>query len=782
MKVILWKLIRDFRLAKVKLLLMLLAASLSGWGISSMVYSYFMSERDFEANFGQTYPADMSVLIENYTEELEARILEDPNVIDIERREVLGGRVKNKQGNWMPLVLFVLDDLNNMRYDRFVIKDQNNKAANNILIEQKAYYFLDSHQDSLEIQFRGGKEDVMWAVTGKAHDARLAPATMEGVVYAYVTSMEMAEPYLEPGRRRLLIKSNVSDDRQMLQTVYERLVTITEQSGGQMVGFEIPEPGEHIHQGIVDGISFLQKSGGGILSVMGIILLSLILLTWIFPQVSDIGVMKAIGASTRRIFLSYALVLGFIVSIGLMIGMPLGYKTATFYNNFVSTFQNFNVVTEMLPFHIHVIVVLIGMIIPLLFGILPLSKGANTSVNDAMNRTFYTPHKKFFQLSQLLFSSSKLKYGLNNLLRHTQRTMLTILLIAVGVALYFTAANVSYSIRKDMNDFARNARYEVGITMPSEIERADVAFLDSLSFIENAVPMNISRVTYTPPNSGYPELSIARILSSEIDIDERYVQRGEIDKNCKGCIYVSGEDMRREFEEVTLGERINLSFPSGETKTYIFSGVIRDLVAIGASFFIYDDAATQLFNGLAFELKSGLSPDEIFDASNAIDDAFIDNGINLLSRISVKERTAAILNHLDPTFFIIRITGIFTIVLGLIGLLIVLSLTIQERTREIGIMKSVGSPYWKISNMFQQEFILISSIAIVFGGLLSIPIAKALINSLANNVIRHPVAFENDFSLIIVIAVILAVQTILITIYNRIKMNKNARELLDHSF
>lgn len=783
MKVILWKLVKDFRLAKGKLLLLLLAAGLSGWGISSVVYSYYMSERDFEANFGQTYPADMAILIDDYSEELEEKILADPNVIDIERRETVVGRVKNRQGNWMPLVLFVVDDLDNMRYDLFSIKNRVDKAPNNILIEQNAYYFLEPDQDSLQIQFRGGKEEVTWAVAGQAHDARLAPATMEGVVYAYITSMEKVEPYVEAGRRRLLIKTNVSTDRLLIQDVYERLATITEQYGSRMAGVVIPTPGEHIHQGIVDGTSFLQKSGGGILSVMGIILLSLILVTWVFPQVSDIGVMKAIGASTKRIFMSYTIVLIFIIVAGLGLGMPLGYKTAVSYNNFVANYQNFDVVTELLPLPIHLLVVFIGMLIPLSFGIFPLLKGAKTSVNDAMNKTFYTPHKGFFKLSQLLVSNSKLKYGLNNLLRHTQRTMLTVLLIAVGVALYFTSTNLDYSIRTDMNDFARTAKYEVGVSLPSEMERADISFLDNLPFIESLAPMDVNRVSYIPPNIGYPELSIARVLSSEISIDESYVQRGEINKNCNECIYVSGEDMRLGFEDVALGEPIELTYSSGETVTYVFSGVVRDLVAIGASFFIYNDENTQKFNGLAFELKSELSADEISDASNVIDDAFLDNGINLLSRIGVKERTEMILNHLDPTFLIIRTTGVFTIVLGLLGLLIVLNLTIQERTREIGVMKSLGSPYRKISNMFQQEFLLISLIAIVLGGLLAMPLAKALIDLLAESVIRHPVAFENDFyTLSLVIAIILIAQTILITIYNRVKMGKNARELLDHSF
>ena len=783
MKVILWKLLSDFRLAKGKLLLLLLAASLSGWGISSVVYSYFMTERDFEENFVQTYPADMAVTIDNYTEGLEEKFLADPNVIDIERREAISARIKDRQDNWMPMVLFAVDDLNFMRYDRFKILEEADKAPGNILIEQNAYYYLHEDQASIELQFQGKEEVTTWKVAGKAHDARLAPARMEGVVYGFSTSIQRIEPYLVEGRRRLLIKTNVSSDRQLLQDVYERIKTTTEQSGGRIVGAVIPIPGKHIHQGIVDGVAFLQKSGGIILSIMGIILLSLILLTWVLPRVSDIGVMKAIGASTRRIFISYTFVLGIIIMIGLMVGMPLGYKTATLYNGLVSYFQNFEVVTAMLPFYVHAIVVFIGMVIPLLFGMSPLSRGAKTSVNEAMNRIFYTPHKGFFHLSQRLVSSSRLKYMLNNLLRHSQRTMLTILLIAVGVALFFTASNVEHSIRTDLGEFARNARYEVGVTLPYEMEKEDIYFLDELPFIESISPMNTSRITYIPPTKGYPEISIVRVLSQGIVIDDNYVQRGKINKNCKQCIYVSDENMRVDFEAVELGDPVELTYPSGETITYIFSGVIRDLVVINSPFFIYNDEDTKKFNSLAFALESGLSDQEIFDASNAIDDVFIDNGINLRRRSSVRGRMLSIMNHLVPTFLIIKTMGIFTIILGLLGLLIVLNLTIQERTREIGIMKAIGSPYRKISSMFKQEFMLISLFAIFLGGLVAMPVAKALIDVIAETVIRHPVPFRNDFFKIsATIAIILVVQTILISIYNRFKIGKNARELLDHNF
>ncbi|MEP5612186.1 MAG: ABC transporter permease [Cyclobacteriaceae bacterium] len=783
MKVILWKLIRDFKHAKGKLLLLLLAAGLSGWGISSVAYGYFMTERDFEQNFEQTYPADITLVIENYKAGLEEVLLSDKNVIDIERREVVTARIKNNEDSWMPVIIYAVEDLESMRYDRFKILEKANKTPNKLLIDKNAFYFLNAGQQQIELQFKDEEEQVTLDLAGKAHDARQAPARMEGIVYAYATSTEVIQPFLEEGRRRLLIKTNCSSDKAALEAVSKRLEGLCRETGGEVISVNIPTPGKHVHQGIVDGISFLQESGGVILSVMGIILLALILLTWIFPQVADIGVMKAIGASTQHIFKSYTLVLTGIVCIGLLVGLPFGYKTAAMYSKAVAFFQNFEVVTELLPLQFHLVVVLLCMIVPLSVGILPLLRSSKTSVNEALNKTFYIPHRGFFRISQSLISSTRLKYGLNNLFRQSQRTALTMLLLAVGMALYFTAANVEYSIRADLRDHAKTSPYEIVGARPEKKTKSEVSYLNELKFVDQALGMNTRRVTYFPPNLGNSELSFIRTLSLEFDIPDAFIARGKIDKTCSDCIYVGGEEMKENFKDVSLGSPIELTTVEGEKRVYKFSGVVKDLVVIGAPFLTFDEQVGDSFNGLAFKLKPDLPREDVLNAANAIDDLFIDNGVNVRALNSVSRRLGGILGHLDPTFLIIKMTGIFTIVLGLFGLLIVLNLTIQERTREIGIMKSIGSPFRKISGMFRQEFLLISIFSVAVGAVLAVPVTTALIGVIAETIIMHPVAFENDYSTLLLTTVVaLVVQTLLISIYNRWKIGKNARELLDHNF
>lgn len=780
MGVIFWKLIKDFRASLGKLALLLLGAALSSWGISSMVYGYFMTERDFQENFEQTFPADLSITVDNYTEDLPVKLLEDEHVIDIERREMITARIRSSRNNWMPVVIWGIEDLEQMRYDQIDLLNVN--KGGHFFVEKDAWIYLNSDQPSAELLFNGHSDIVTWDLDGKVHDARQAPARMEGVVYAYTSSIQKLEPYLKQGRRRLLIKTDVSSDSEALEDTAERLKKIAAEAGSSIVGTNIPTPGEHIHQGIIDGISFLQISGGVTLSLMGIILMSLILLTWIFPQLRDIGVMKALGASTKNIFKSYIAVLICIVLVGLLIGMIPGYQVGFLYSKAVAFFQNFEPVTSPLPLYIHGIVLFAGLLIPLIIGIEPVLKVSKTSVNEAMNKTFYSAQAGVLRSIQRLLSSSLSKYGLNNLFRHTGRTVLTILLLAVGIGLFMTTTNMEYSLRANLKTFAKTSRYEILLRLPAATEKSALSFLEELPYVEQYTGSNAEMVTYLPPTSGNPEQVVMRTFSPDVIIESTHASRGKIDPSCAKCVYVTGEEMSVQFEQVPLDEVVDITTSSGKVETFIFSGVIQDIVLMGTPFFRYDAEATKSFDGVLIDVNLE-DASEVLDASNRIDDLFIENGINILRRSSIQRRMAGIIGHLNPTFLIIKAMGIFTIILGLFGLIIVLNLAIEERTREIGIMKSLGSPFWKISALFNFEFLFISILASIVGSLLAIPTAIALIDIVAETIIGHSVMLRSDFRLMgLGVACTLVLQILIIAIYNRFKIHKNARMLLEHNF
>ena len=221
----------------------------------------------------------------------------------------------------------------------------------------------------------------------------------------------------------------------------------------------------------------------------------------------------------------------------------------------------------------------------------------------------------------------------------------------------------------------------------------------------------------------------------------------------------------------------------GAVESYKLTGVLSDLVLLGAPFLAYNDQKVQQFNALAIELEDDLSLEEVSEISNSIDERFLKEGIGLSSRNSIKRRIAGLLAHLAPTFLIIKVMGAFTIVIGLFGLTILLNLTIEERTREIGIIKSIGASFNNISGLFNLEFLGVTLVAIFIGFIFSYPLASGLISVVAESLLRRSVDQYFDFwSILISSVVVIGIQILLIALYNRYKIRKNPRELLEFNF
>src|SRR5882757_2623813 len=104
MNAIIKNLLKSFWLAKGKFLLCVTAAILSAWGISVMVYSYQMTERDYIENFSKSNPASIVIIVKGASREVTAKIKSDPRVQDVERRETITARVRNRNGNMMSLL------------------------------------------------------------------------------------------------------------------------------------------------------------------------------------------------------------------------------------------------------------------------------------------------------------------------------------------------------------------------------------------------------------------------------------------------------------------------------------------------------------------------------------------------------------------------------------------------------------------------------------------------------------------------------------------------------
>jgi len=778
MKTIIRKLLHDCWLSKSKVTLCMLAAAISGWGISSVFYGFVMTQRDFAENFTATNPADFTVTIQNPTDSLLFKLKGLPGIKQMERRETLNGRIKTKQKSWMPLLVFGVDDFANVRVNKFRVLERNPAGKEFFFIEKVANDFLITGTDLLDVQVQGqsGNRLVQWQRKGLVYDPGLAPAKMEGIVYAYA-DISLIDKFLPKERQTFFFKavqSKISKENSRLLSL--EVKKIAEQYGAVVISIVIPPPGEHPHQAIVDGVSLLQLSFGGILALLGIILLSLILLSWLFPQIICIGIIKAVGASSSMIFSGYLIVLSLIIGTGLAIGLPMGYQTALYYARFIGSIQNFQPVTRGLPVFTHIQVISASFFIPLLTAVFPLYKVSSTSVQNALHKTFYSPHKRIFSLTQKILTGNKWKYCVNNLFRSSQRTLLLILLLTIGITLFISGYNLRYSVKKEFSDYFKASDYDIAITFKDSMQNR-LPFLQKLFFVEAIAYADKKNISYQLPGKPYRQSSSIKIFSPGHAVQDALVLKGKINRNCINCFYVN-QRLQDQFEDISIGAGVEFLFDSA-VKKMTYAGTIKDITH-ASGFYLFANQPLSTYKEIDVRIKTGFP---VFKATQLIDDALLENNIDVEQIYDQTTNAAGIDNHLAPTYAIIQFMGIFTIVVALFGLMIVLKLSLQERAMEMGIVKALGGTIHDISRLYRIEYFMINVISLVAGIALSYVVTSGLGYLLGILILKVPVtAFMDRKCILFTIAFLLAIQFVLVTTYGRLIIRKTSHEMLNNIF
>lgn len=771
MKAIIVNLIKTFWLSKGKFLLCIIAAILSTWGISTMLYSKLMTDRDFRENYTVSNPADIILTVSQPTATTFQQVSIHPKLRAVERRETISARIKNKKGNWMPLLLFATTDLTKPQINKFTINAE--PLKNSLFIEANGLNFTDTTKPFV-IQVPG-MDTISFKYGGHAFDPGLAPSQMEQMVYAYTSLSTLNRIVTDSIQQWLITAKEKSLSEEELRNFAKDLSQTINQTA-KVVGMSIPPPGEHPHQNIVNGVSFLLKSFGLVLSILGVTLLSLILITWLYPQMANVGIMKTVGASTPMVFGGYMTVLLLIVLIGLCVGMPIGYATALKYSRFIDFIQNFKPVNQPLPLSTHLLVLLPVIIIPLLFTASTLIRVSRTTVHKALNKVFYTPYQSIFRVINFAFSNSSLKYSFTNLFRNNLRTLLLLLLLITGVGLFTAGFNLRYSLKTDFANYIDNSTYAVTVTIKDSLQKP-LAFLNQLDCVEDVQYINNQAIQFRPPGKSHSEITILSSYPKGYVIHKDLVLRGKIEPDQTNKLYIS-QKYEDDFKSLELGDTIPIKNQNGTTETLVFGGVIEDLLHPG--FYRYTTSANSSYNKIALKIKKGV-PVEY--ATQQIDDILLKNETEVKQIGDNKSKLLMLDNHLKPTYLIIQVMGIITLLIAISGLLIVLNLSLQERIREMGIMKAVGSSVSSIVNMYHREYLVLSMLALITGILFGKILNAAICKLFGVMVIMVPVKPLVDIKFVVLtIVLLLSVQTLLIAGYIKKKVTKTSATMLNQVF
>jgi putative ABC transport system permease protein len=752
------KLVNDLWMAKGRTLLMILAIAVSLLGVGAILSSYGILTREIKVNYMNTMPASATLKINGVNDKLVADTAARPELLAAEGRAAFLARVQPGPDQSMPMLFFVVKDFSEMRLST-LFQDGGTwpPPTGTILIERTTPGVIDSKVgQALHVTMPSGRE-VPLLVSGIAHDPSLAPAWQEQLGYGYMTldTLRGIGEQAEFDELRILVKAHQLDAGHIEKVALD-IAGHAEEQGYRVEEILIPPPGKHPHQNQMTGILILFIIFSFLALVLSAILVASMVSSMMAQQIRQIGVMKAIGASTSQISRLYLLMIVLISTIAIAISWPFSVVVGRRLAQEVSAMLNFTLYSEAIPWWVFAVVVASGLCIPLLITIRPIIRGSRITVREAIqdygvSPDAFRPNVLDRVLRYFPRMDRSLVLALRNSFRRRGRFMLNLVLLAAGGAMFITGLNISSAWEKDLNRTFEYRHYDLMVLM-----REEQPVQPMLSRIEEAPDIGKAEAW------GYSEASLAE--TGAIDVAHTYPDGRH------GSFSLFGAPARTELirfpmtmgswltegdtESIVLnhmayalvpnakvGDPITLSV-KGKQHTWTLAGVMKEVGSPAAAYIGSDSFEQNVgLTNQARSLRIAIDEEDAQLKRQAIDRVvrtLDDMNIGIDIAVTDFQLRSAVDEHMTILIFSLVTLAVLMAIVGILGLTSSISTNVIERTREIGVMKTIGGTPRMIMRNIVSEGVFIGVLSWFLAVLASLPLSYMIGYMVGTMAFRSP--------------------------------------------
>ena len=515
----------------------------------------------------------------------------------------------------------------------------------------------------------------------------------------------------------------------------------------------------------------------GIMSFLGVIAMVVsgvlvvnIINSIVGEQKRQIGVMKSLGATRWDNFVMYigiAMTYGVIGMIpGVAVGSYLGFLMAQAIDEPFGTFiEGFSLSTSGI-----LIGVVMGLAVPFVAAIVPVFLGTRVTILQAMTDVGISGDYRRSLLGRainVMPLPTNTRQAISNVTRKKGRLVLTWLTLTLAVAAFMGIFAMFASIDKELGGIFDTFGYEVAV-VPNERQDFDQVSalisegVDGIKAIDPGVGLAVELEGYVNPDfemgqldmSGFDPATDSLVLDIEAGTAWKedparkgiVLSRGvadQIGKDAGDTVVLVAQGQSAEFEIILIA---SFPFDQGFMEWRALARLVGSTLASG------DPAPTQLLVQITGADPTVKQVDDIIDE---IDEVLLSNRIaaTQLNLVELAEDFAQIIALFGLIF---ESAAIVMAAVGAIGLLSTLSMSVFERLREIGVMRSVGASSFTVASQFLTEGMLVGMSAFVVAAPLSYLLFLGLTSSLDIDIdlVYEPIALVIGLIGMIVITVL----------------------------
>ncbi len=494
-------------------------------------------------------------------------------------------------------------------------------------------------------------------------------------------------------------------------------------------------------ESILNALFLLLGILGVIVVILGIFLVYNSISAIVSQQVNQIGVMKAIGASSRQILVSYLLLVtayGFLAAI---ISIPIGATAALGLQNFFADFLNLEIYEVRVDMTAVYVQVAISMIAPLLAALFPLLSGVSITVREAIST--YGLNDSVGTLDRLVAKAVRVPYTLlltiGNTFRNKRRVIIIEVALVVSGAIFMMVIGVNDATKFTFgNRLAEIHNYQVTMAFEdSERSQEIEGIAQSLDEVAATESWLVLPATARPNTQVEATVADQRVslfgIPAETTLYKPQIEDGRwLRPNDTNAAVVSKQVA--DEKEWRLGDVITLEDGNSRELTVEIVGTLFD-PAINTSIHLPISAMQRelRYTGLANTLwvqTTMTDVDSQTTVAEALEATLEQKGISVRPSSTFGEKTIAGITEGagEGYAIILNLLAVMAIVIALVGgvgLSGILSLSVLERRREIGVMRAVGASSWQVIRLFIGEGLLLGLLSWMIALPLSIPIAYA---------------------------------------------------------
>jgi len=711
------------------------------FAIGMIVTAFSVLNQDINASYAASNPANIEIWTDPFYDDLIRVIEKVPGVDQVEGRQVLPIRARRGTENWQGVSLISAEDFKNTQINHLgTIEGTQYPGRNEITFSDDMMNSTGFQVgDEIEVELSDSSTHYLTMV-GLVSDQQSTRPDANATTNAFVTLDTLRAFGVGNYFNRLLITvdGDGSDESFIAKVAADVEDKIESHNRGV---YRIVEAKSDEHP-MIDTILAVMGLLGALGILITILSASLIINTLnalLTQQLRQIGVMKLIGARSLQILGMY---LGLIISysvIALMIAIPLGaiagYGLASLMANLMGAeLSGFRFIPAAI-----VAQVVVAFLVPLVAGFFPVNKGARTNVRRAISD--YRPRVRTARQGLLNRSGGWVRWisrpillSFRNTFRKKGRLILTIFTLTIAGAVFIGVFNVRASMNSVMDNLMKHFLGDVTINFSQpynvrKVER-DLMAVPGISGVEGwggtgaeIVDQNGDLVTaltiVTPPDG-------TQLLDPEI-MAGRWLMPGE-----KKAMVVS-DTIYEQYPDLQPGDTLRVEISGNPEEVWEVVGIYSFISMLGdpmayANFDYVADKVNLPNQAYSFRLVTqDIQGSSLQALIQRIDNQLEDKGYavqSILAGDTMRENAGTAVNTL---VIFLLIMAILTAFVGSIGLMGTMSINVLERTREIGVMRTIGAVDMVVMQSVIIEGLVIGLITWVIAIGLSYPISSALL-------------------------------------------------------